>query len=66
MEEFYCFNDKRVTPCIEPRGYRKDRRGRTIFFCKCGVCGVKKVRYVLTPIIVTSENEIDYNLIRRL
>ena len=66
MEEFYCFNDKRVTPCIEPSGYRKDRRGRTQFFCRCGVCGIKKVRYVNkieTPFFVEKN---DYNFIRRL
>ena len=27
-------------------GYQKDKRGRTQFFCKCAVCGTKKVRYV--------------------
>ena len=46
MKESYCIKDKRVTPCVEPSGYQKDKRGRTQFFCKCGVCGIKKVRYV--------------------
>ena len=46
MKESYCIVDKRVTPCIEPSGYQKDKRGRTQFFCKCSVCGNKKVRYV--------------------
>ena len=46
MKESYCIKDKRVTPCVEPSGYQKDKRGRTQFFCQCGVCGIKKVRYV--------------------
>ena len=46
MKESYCIVDKRVTPCTEPSGYQKDKRGRTQFFCKCAVCGNKKVRYV--------------------
>ena len=48
MKESYCVVDKRVTPCVEPSGYQKDKRGRTQFYCKCGVCGIKKVRYVKT------------------
>ena len=32
MEETYCLKDKRYTPCVEPRGYQKDKRGRTQFF----------------------------------
>ena len=46
MKESYCIVGKRVTPCTEPSGYQKDKRGRTQFFCKCAVCGTKKVRYV--------------------
>ena len=46
MKESYCIVDKRVTPCTEPRGYQKDKRGRTQFYCKCAVCGRKKVTYV--------------------
>ena len=46
MKESYCIVDKRVTPCTEPSGYQKDKRGRTQFFCHCAVCGIKKVRYV--------------------
>ena len=48
MKETYCIKDKRVTPCTEPSGYQKDKRGRTQFFCRCAVCGIKKVRYVKT------------------
>ena len=48
MKESYCIVDKRVTPCTEPSGYQKDKRGRTQFFCRCAVCGNKKVRYVKT------------------
>ena len=46
MKESYCIVDKRVTPCIEPSGYQTDKRGRTQFYCRCAVCGNKKVRYV--------------------
>ena len=46
MNESYCIKDKRVTPCTEPSGYQKDKRGRTQFFCHCAVCGIKKVKYV--------------------
>ena len=46
MKESYCIVDKRVTPCTEPSGYQQDKRGRTQFYCKCAVCGNKKVRYV--------------------
>ena len=46
MNESYCIVDKRVTPCTEPSGYQKDKRRRKQFFCKCAVCGNKKVRYV--------------------
>ena len=48
MKESYCIKDKRVTPCTEPSGYQTDKRGRTQFFCRCAVCGIKKVRYVKT------------------
>ena len=44
MKESYCIVDKRVTPCTEPSGYQNDKRGRTQFFCRCAVCGNKKVR----------------------
>ena len=46
MKESYCIVDKRVTPCTEPSGYQKDKRGRTQFFCRCAARGRKKVRYV--------------------
>ena len=46
MKESYCIVDKRVTPCTEPSRYQKDKRGRTQFFCRCAVCGTKKVRSV--------------------
>ena len=46
MTESYCIVDKRVTPCTEPSGYQKDKRGRTQFFSRYAVCGTKKVRYV--------------------
>ena len=46
MKETYCLKDKRYTPCVEPSGYQKDKRGRTQFYCTCAVCGSKTVRYV--------------------
>ena len=46
MEETYCLKDKRYTPCVEPRGYQKYKRGRTQFYCTWAVCGSKKVGYV--------------------
>ena len=48
MKESYCIKDKRVTPCTEPSGYQNDKRGRTQFFCHSAVCGIKKVRYVIS------------------
>ena len=45
MKESYFIVDKRVTPCTEPSGHQHDKRGRTQFFCRCVVCGTKKVRY---------------------
>ena len=46
MEESYCIKDKRVTPCVEPSGYQKDKNGKKQFYCHCPFCGIKKVRYV--------------------
>ena len=46
MEETYCIVDKRKTPCVEPSGYQRDKRNRLQFYCKCAVCGRKKVRYI--------------------
>ena len=65
MKESYCIVDKRVTPCTEPSGYQTDKRGRTQFFCRCAVCGNKKVRYVkmggvpppITPLQTGSEKK---------
>ena len=48
MKESYCIVDKRVTPCTEPSGYQKDKRGLAQFYCRCAVCGNKNVRYVKT------------------
>ena len=46
MDETYCIKDKRITPCVEPSGYQSDKNGRKQFYCRCAVCGIKKVRYV--------------------
>ena len=51
MKESYCIVDKRKTPCTEPSGYQKDKKGRTQFFCHCTVCGNKKVRYVKQSVV---------------
>ena len=48
MKDFYCVKDKMITPSVEPSGYQTDKRGRTYFICRCGVCGNKKVRYLLS------------------
>ena len=53
MKESYCIKDKRVTGCIELSGYRQDKRGRTQFYCKCAVCGIKKVRYVKSKKLIS-------------
>ena len=50
-QETYCIKDKRLTPCVNPMGYQKDKRGRDQFFCTCGVCGNKKVKYLQDNII---------------
>ena len=34
MKESYFMVDKRVTPCTEPSGYQKDKRGSTQFYCR--------------------------------
>ena len=46
MEETYCIVDKRKTSCVETSGYQRDKRNRLQFYCKCAVCGRKKVRYI--------------------
>ena len=56
MVESCCIVDKRVTPCVEPSGYQTDKRGTKQFYCRCAVCGTKKVRYVKTGIGKKSKN----------
>ena len=46
MEETYCIEDKKYTPCVEPSGYQSGKIGRKQFNCHCAICGIKKVRYV--------------------
>ena len=43
MNESYCIVDKRVTPCTEPSGYQKDKRGRTQFFVDAQFAELKKL-----------------------
>ena len=42
MAETYRIVDKRKTPCVDPSGYQRDKRGRLQFFGKCAVFGNKK------------------------
>lgn len=46
MKETYCVANERKTPCVEPSGFQRDKIGRLEFYCKCAVCGRKKVKYV--------------------
>ena len=49
MKESYCIVDKRVIPCTEPSGKQQDKRSRWQFYCKCAVCGHRKVRHKNEP-----------------
>ena len=46
MEETYCIQDKKYTPCVEPSGHQTDKNGRKQFYCHSAFSGIKKVRYV--------------------
>ena len=46
MKETYCVANERKTPCVEPSGFQRDKKGRLEFYCKCAVCGRKNVKYV--------------------
>ena len=48
MTESYCIVDKRVTPCTEPSGYQKDKRGtQQIRGCKL----TPRVIYINTDLV---------------
>lgn len=57
MKETYCLEDKRYTPCVDPSGYQKDKRGRLQFYCRCAVCGTKKVKHVKENVQVVTERK---------
>ena len=59
MEETYRIVDKRKTPCVEPSGYQKDKRGRLQFYCTCAVFGAKKVRYVKETVKLEQEEKLE-------
>ena len=42
----YCVKEKRKTGCTEPSGYKTTSNGRTIFWCTCISCGIKKTTFV--------------------
>lgn len=44
MEETHCIVDKRKHPCVEPKGYQREKRNRLQFYRTCAICGTKKVR----------------------
>ena len=45
IKDFYCINDKMVTPSSNPK-IEKNRRGRTFLSCKCEKCGNNKRIYI--------------------
>ena len=49
METTYCVKEKRFTGCTEPSGYKTTSNGRTMFWCTCISCGIKKTRFVKSP-----------------
>ena len=44
--ESYCVKQKKFTECIEPRGYKKSKNGKLMFYCKCKECGIMKYKFV--------------------
>ena len=42
MEQTYCIVDKRKTPCIEPSGCQRDKRGRLQFLLHLCCLRMKK------------------------
>ena len=39
---------KKFTECIEPRGYKKSKNDKLMFYCKCKECGIMKYKFVKT------------------
>ena len=46
--ESYCVKQKKFTECMEPRGYKKSKNGKLMFYCKCTECGIIKYKFVKT------------------
>ena len=46
--ESYCVKQKKFTECIEPRGYKKSKNDKLMFYCKCKECGIMKYKFVKT------------------
>ena len=44
--ESYCVKQKKFTECIEPKGYKKSKNGKLMFYCKCKECGIMKYKFV--------------------
>ena len=44
--ESYCVKQKKFTECMEPRGYKKSKNGKLMFYCKCKECGIMKYKFV--------------------
>ena len=42
----YCVKQKKKTECIQPSGYKTAKNGRTMFWCTCVECGIRKTRFV--------------------
>ena len=42
----YCVKEKQFTGCTEPSGYQTTTNGRTLFWCTCISCGIKKTTFV--------------------
>ena len=59
IKDFYCINDKAVTPSICPK-LEKDRRNKTWLCCKCEKCGnIKKLHIATTWDIYKYDSEDD-------
>ena len=46
LAESYCVKQKKFTECIEPKGYKKSKNGKLMFYCKCKECGIMKYKFV--------------------
>ena len=73
IKDFYCINDKAVTPSLNPK-LEKDRRGKTWLCCKCEKCGNNKKIHITCTWNIYKDDEYednnvddeDVNIIRRI